>query len=222
MPDALADRLQPASRLFPFALIPAAGRSRRMGVPKLLLDLGGQTVIARLLAALERAGVVNRLVVIGPEDAELRAEIARSGGRAIVAATPPPEMLMSIKLGLWAVTDDLSTNREAAVPDAAWLLIPADHPVIDVETIQRLLEAAVENPGRIIVPTYNGRRGHPTVFAWKHATDIDRVPPGLGFNWIVKQHAADVLEIAVPSSGVLVDLDTPEDYERLRALWQHE
>jgi len=189
-------------------------------MPKLLLDLGGQTVIARLLAALERAGVASRLVVIGPEDTELRAEIERCGGRAIVAATPPPEMLTSIELGLQAVADDLATACEVVEPDAAWFLIPADHPVIDAETIRRLLEAAVENPGRIIVPTYKGRRGHPTVFAWKHATEIDGVPPGVGFNWIVKQHAADVLEIAVPSAGVLVDLDTPEDYERLRSLWR--
>jgi len=190
-----------------------------MGMPKLLLDLGGQTVIARLLAALDRAGVVSRLVVIGPEDAKLRDEIERSGGRAIVAAAPPPEMLMSIKLGLRAVAADLAKDREVAEPDAAWFLIPADHPVVDAETIQRLLEAAVENPGRIIVPTHKGRRGHPTVFAWKHATEIDGIPPGLGFNWILKQHAAEVVEIAVPSSGVLVDLDTPEDYERLRTLW---
>src|SRR5580704_2609900 len=57
---------------FPFALIPAAGRSRRMGAPKLLLNFGGQTVLARLLAALETAGVGSRFVVVHPEDTEIR------------------------------------------------------------------------------------------------------------------------------------------------------
>jgi molybdenum cofactor cytidylyltransferase len=205
---------------FPFALIPAAGRSRRMGSPKLLLDLAGQTLIARVLAALGRAGLTNRLVVVNSEDDVLKREVERHGGRALVPPTAPPEMRDSVAFGLHAVADDLAASGEAGEPDWPWLLIPADHPVVLAETVQALLEAAGRNPGRIIVPTHRGRRGHPTVFAWKHALEIDQIPAGQGFNWILKQAATDVVEVAVASEGVLIDLDTPDDYDRLRAIWE--
>jgi molybdenum cofactor cytidylyltransferase len=209
-------RLQP----FPFALIPAAGRSRRMGSPKLLLDLAGQTVIARVLAALGRAGLTNRLVVIHPQDDVLKREVESHGGRALVPPTAPPEMRDSVAFGLRAVADDLKARGEPGLPDLPWLLIPADHPVVLTETVQLLLESAGRNPGRIIVPTHRGRRGHPTVFAWRHALEIDQIPAGQGFNWILQHAASDIVEVAVASEGVLIDLDTPADLERLRAIWE--
>jgi molybdenum cofactor cytidylyltransferase len=210
----------PQSRIFPFALVPAAGRSRRMGSPKLLLDLGGQTVIARVLAALRQAGLTNRIVVLPPQDEMLRREIEQQGGRALLPPSPPPEMRDSIAFGLKQVARDIAEGGEEADPRSPWLLIPADHPVVLAETVTILLEAARRNPGRIIVPTHASRRGHPTVFCWKHALEIDQIPADEGFNWILKRNSADVIEVAVASPSVLVDLDTPEEYERLRKLWE--
>jgi molybdenum cofactor cytidylyltransferase len=85
--------------------------------------------------------------------------------------------------------------------------------------VRYLLDAARKEPGKIVVPTHNGRRGHPTVFAWKHAAGIDQIPDGQGPSAILKRHAADVLEVAVSSDSVLLDLDTPSDYEKLCAKW---
>jgi molybdenum cofactor cytidylyltransferase len=209
-----------SSKVFPFALVPAAGRSRRMGAPKLLLNLGGQTVIARVLAALSQAGVAERIVVLHPQDDALRREVERLGGRVLLPPSPPPEMRDSIAFGLRHIAGEIAECGDKADLDSPWLLIPADHPVVLVETVTILLEAARHNPGRILVPTHDGRRGHPTLFCWKHAVEIDQIPEGEGFNWILKLHSADVIEIAVASPSVLVDLDTPEDYERLRKLWE--
>jgi molybdenum cofactor cytidylyltransferase len=191
-----------------------------MGSPKLLLDLAGQTVIARVLAALGQAGLTNRLVVINPQDKSLEREVRLHGGVALLPPTAPPEMRDSVAFGLHAVADDLAASGEAGGPDWPWLLIPADHPVVLAETVQSLLDAAGRNPGRIVVPTHGGRRGHPTVFAWKHALEIDQIPAGEGFNWMLKHAANDVVEVAVASEGVLIDLDTPDDYDRLRAIWE--
>jgi molybdenum cofactor cytidylyltransferase len=208
------------SKIFPFALVPAAGRSRRMGAPKLLLDLGGQTVIARVLAALSQAGLAERIVVLHPQDDALRHEVERQGGRALLPPSPPPEMRDSIAVGLRQMAREIAKRGDKTDLDSPWLLIPADHPVVLAETVTILLEAARRDPGRILVPTHDGRRGHPTLFCWKHALEIDQIPDGEGFNWILKRHSADVIEIAVASPSVLVDLDTPEDYERLRKLWE--
>ncbi|HEX4073659.1 MAG TPA: nucleotidyltransferase family protein [Planctomycetaceae bacterium] len=208
------------SKIFPFALVPAAGRSRRMSAPKLLLDLGGETVIACVLAALNQAGLAERIVVLHPQDDALRREVERQGGLALVPPSPPPEMRDSIAFGLRQVAREIVARGENVDLCSPWLLIPADHPVVLADTVTTLLEAARRNSGRIVVPTHDGRRGHPTLFCWKHALEIDQIPEGEGFNWILKRHAADVIEVAVASPSVLVDLDTPEDYERLRKLWE--
>lgn len=208
----------PQTQIFPFALIPAAGRSRRMGLPKLLLDMGGQTVIARVLTSLRQAGLANRMVVLHPQDILLKQEVELHGGRALVASVAPPEMRDSIAFGLGQVARQLAARGESADPNSPWVLIPADHPVLMVETVRVLLDTVARNPGRIIVPTHAGRRGHPTVLAWKHALEIDRIPDGQGFNWLINRDAADVVEVALSTPTVLFDLDTPEDYERLRQL----
>jgi molybdenum cofactor cytidylyltransferase len=191
-----------------------------MGAPKLLLHVAGQTVIARVLAALDQAGLTNRLVVIHPQDDALKREVERHGGRALVPTTAPPEMRDSIAFGLRQMARDLEARGASADPDSPWLLIPADHPVVMPQTVSVLLDAAMRNPGRIVVPTHGRRRGHPTVFRWKHALQIDHVPTGQGFNWILKGEAADVVEVAVATPSVLIDLDTPDDYERLRKAWE--
>jgi len=191
-----------------------------MGTPKLLLDVGGQTVLARLLAGLENAGVCSRWVVVHPDDAEIRAEVERHGGSALVPDAPPPDMRASTSYGLAVLKRRFQDRGEVQPPDAPWLLVPADHPVLLAEIVTALLEAARVNPGRILIPTYRGRPGHPTVFAWRHALEVDQIPPDKGFNWIVQRHAAEVIHVPVENEGVVLDLDTPEDYERVKAIWR--
>ena len=155
--------------IFPFALIPAAGRSRRMGSPKLLLDVNGKTVISRVLTALGEAGVLNRLVVLHLDDELLKQEVERSGGRVLLPPTPPPEMRDSIRFGLQSVTERLLATGELINADSPWLLVPADHPVLEPQTVSTLLEAAATNPGRIVVPTHAGRRGHEGSSGWERS-----------------------------------------------------
>jgi len=206
--------------IFPFALIPAAGRSRRMGSPKLLLDVNGKTVISRVLTALGESGISNRLVVLHPDDKLMKQEVERSGGRALLPPKPPPEMRDSIQFGLQSVAEQLLVVGDSINLDRSWLLVPADHPVLEPQTVSTLLDAAAMHPGRIIVPTHAGRRGHPTVFAWRHALQIDQIPTGLGFNWILESEPGDIVAVEFASPSVLVDLDTPEDYERLLETWK--
>ena len=98
-----------ASRLF--ALIPAAGRSRRMGSPKLLLPWGGTTVIEHLLATLARPEICAVFVVVRPTDFILRATLARTAAIVIAADQDPPDMRDSVELGLTAIQDRLQGHR---------------------------------------------------------------------------------------------------------------
>jgi molybdenum cofactor cytidylyltransferase len=191
-------------------LIPAAGHSRRMGRPKLALPLRGRTVLEHVVAALVEAGVAPVLVVLGPHVVAL-AGAARSAGAAVLELPEAtPDMRATVERGLaWL--------EEAVRPGPAdeWLLVPGDHPTLQAEVARGLI-AAPRQPGRsIVVPTWQGRRGHPTLIGWGHVWGIRAHPSGEGLNAYLRGQAALTVEVPAASAAVVEDLDTPEDYERL-------
>jgi CTP:molybdopterin cytidylyltransferase MocA len=194
------------------ALIPAAGHSTRMGRPKLSLPLAGRTVLDHVLAALREAGVEHTLLVVGPHVADL-GEIARAAGAHVLQlAAETPDMRATVEHGLRRLEEEFHPP-----PTEAWLLVPADHPTLHAEVVRRLDESRHSHPQlSIFVPVFERRRGHPTLFAWTHAAGVLAHPDGQGLNTYVRAHADQVLEVPVSDPDILCDLDTPEDYERLR------
>jgi molybdenum cofactor cytidylyltransferase len=194
-----------------FALIPAGGKSVRMGRPKLSLPLRGRTVLECVIAALREGGVQHVLVVVGPHVAEL-ASLAKSAGASVcLLPAETPDMRATVEMGLTAIE-----QRWRPDADEPWLLVPADHPTLDPQLVGQLLRAYEQRgESSILVPVYEGQRGHPAVLAWQHVAGIRRHPSGEGLNTYVRRHAAVTREIAVSSAAILRDLDTPEDYERL-------
>ncbi|MCA9202986.1 MAG: NTP transferase domain-containing protein, partial [Planctomycetales bacterium] len=117
-----------------FAVVPAAGESRRMGRPKLLLPWGDSTVIQTVLAAWQASRVDRVLVVVRPDDAELAEVCGRAGATVVVPGESPPEMKRSIQLALHEIHD-----RHAPTDADAWLLAPADMPRLSTTIINRLI-----------------------------------------------------------------------------------
>lgn len=233
------------------AIIPAAGLSRRMGQPKLLLPWRGTTVIANLVGELRAAGLSQILVVVRSSDDALASAVSSTGATLIQPPNDPPDMRTSVEIGLkvafgtgdagdlpsaielgatgsasaeFGTTPTLSPGRASgthadsigntAAADA-WLLIPADHPLVSRSTVDALRAAWQPGQRQILIPTHLGQRGHPTLFSTEFAADVSRIPPDCGLNWLVKQHAYLVREVPVTDPGVTVDLDTPEDYQAL-------
>jgi molybdenum cofactor cytidylyltransferase len=194
-----------------FGLIPAAGRSRRMGRPKLALPLAGRTVLEHVVATLCQAGVAPVLVVLPPAGEIDLAPLAESAGaHTLVLTGPTADMRATVEHGLrWL------EERCRPGPADDWLLVPADHPTLDAAVVVGLRRALGASPGKsIAVPTWGGRRGHPALIAWKHVAGIRAHPAEEGLNTYLRRHADETVEVpAAPE--VLEDLDTPEDYERL-------
>ncbi|MHB1423023.1 MAG: nucleotidyltransferase family protein [Gemmataceae bacterium] len=198
-----------------FAVLPAAGKSNRMGRPKLALPLGERTVLEHVFAVLRQAEVEHVVVVIGPHVAELASLADAAGAHVCCLASPSSGMRGTVEYGLrWL------EERFQPRPEDAWLLVPGDHPALDASVVPRL-EAAYTAQSRfsIAIPTHKGRRGHPTLFSWNHVAAIRAYPAELGLNTYVRQFAAETLEVPVDSASVLWDMDTPEDYEWLRQNW---
>jgi molybdenum cofactor cytidylyltransferase len=198
-----------------WGVIPAAGLSRRMGQHKLLLDAGGWTVMHRLVDALLTGGVDGVHVLVREDDRPLHAELAATAACVHTVPSATPDMRSSV--------EQLLTRLAARVdpqPHDAWLLCPADHPVLQADVIRRLLETSATHPGAIVLPTHAGRRGHPTLFPWPLVEAVRRIPPGRGLNWLIAHPPAPIIETPCDDPSVLFDLDTPADYERLQALFR--
>lgn len=196
-----------------FAVIPAAGHSRRMGRPKLLLPLGGTTVIERVLTVLDHPAIAARCVVVRAGDAPLAEAVRNAGGLVLHPPADPPDMRASVSFALEAIQQNFSPRE-----DDGWLLVPADHPVLDRNLIGTLIATWERDRPRILVPRVGDRRGHPTLFRWSLAREVARIPNDLGLNWLLNKHAREVSELPVEGGAALTDLDTPEDYDRLRGL----
>jgi CTP:molybdopterin cytidylyltransferase MocA len=195
------------------AVVPAAGQSTRMGRPKLALPFGGSTVLQLVVAALRGGGADPVLVVVAPHAAELAGLAEAAGASVCRLPAPTADMRATVVCGL-----DWLEARFHPGPDEDLLLCPADHPVLDAEVVRLLRAARAACPDRsLFVPVCGGKRGHPLLLTWRHVPAIRALPAGVGLNAYLRLHVGETLEVPVPGGGVLHDLDTPEDYERLRS-----
>ena len=196
-----------------FAIIPAAGLSRRMGQPKLLMKLGGRTVIERLIDTLAHPEIVETVIVFRKDDVALAEVLQRLKNPALRTVQPdvdPPDMRASVQQGL-----DSITSRHHPHPSDAWLLIPADHPILDSEVLDELIEAWHTTDEDILVPEHAGRSGHPTFFRWSLAARIPSIPADRGLNWLRTAPDLRVRKFPVNSNTILLDMDTPDDYRQI-------
>lgn len=194
-----------------FGLIPAAGKSRRMGQSKLLLPLGESTVLEHALAAVRSAGVDDILVVVAPA-ADLLAQLAGTAGAHVLRlAEDTPDMRATCMHGL-AWIDAHCDPQDAD----GWLLLPADHPTVRPEVVRALLASAREKSDKtIFVPIYQGRRGHPTWLSWRHVAALRALPANQGLNTFIRSRNRETCELPWQDDEILRDLDTPEEYQRL-------
>ncbi|HRX81552.1 MAG TPA: nucleotidyltransferase family protein [Pirellulaceae bacterium] len=190
-----------------FAIVPAAGRSRRMGQDKLLLPWGDATVIESLLASWQSSGVDEIVVVMRQDQTQLPSRCRNA--TIVTPEVAPPEMKDSVLAALKDIRERFSPDERDA-----WLLAPADMPQLDSDVIKRVIAAHDPASPAIIVPTSDGKRGHPVLFPWTLASSVALLTDNEGVNALLDRFP--VRELECISSDIHGDLDTPEDYEQLR------
>ncbi|HUG52983.1 MAG TPA: NTP transferase domain-containing protein [Vicinamibacteria bacterium] len=187
------------------AIVLAAGRGERMGGPKALLAVEGETFLARLARRLRRPGVAGVVAVLGHQAARVARESGLPPGvEVVVNARYMDGMLTSILAGLDAA--------EAAGAGAV-LLHPVDHPLVEPETIDRVV-AALREGAPIAVPSHGGRRGHPGGFARATWDALRAAPAERGARAVLGQHPEWVRHVE-GGPGCRAGVNTPEDYRRL-------
>lgn len=196
-------------------VILAAGRSERMGEPKPLLRLGGKTLLQRVLEAAFAAGVDRSVVVLGVHHgAEVRAaHEPLADFRPVLWARnddPASEQLESLKIGLRALEHE---------PPRAWFLHPVDCPLVraaDYRLLMDAIRAETEVPESVFVPSHARRRGHPLLCRWELTPEFLALPPGATARTVIERQPIRYVPTSNP--GVLEDVDTPSDYEKLKRL----
>jgi molybdenum cofactor cytidylyltransferase len=185
-------------------IILAAGESRRMGYPKPLLQIAGQTFIERIAMSMLR--VVPRLVIVlGAHSDRVRAAIPRDARIAIVENPNYARgQLSSLKVGLLAIQ-----------PDAVAALVHlGDHPMVKVETFQAIVDTYNEAKKPIVVARHNGHRGHPVIFDRTTFTELESAPDEEGARHVVNADPSRLAYIDLNDPGINLDLDTPSDLAR--------
>jgi molybdenum cofactor cytidylyltransferase len=209
--DPMQNLAQQLSKTGVTAIVLAAGMARRMGGLKQTLDLGGQPSILHVVRRLIDSTMVEHILVItGHLANQVQAALQSQPVQTIYNKDyEAGEMLSSLQTGLNALPE--STQ---------WIVIAfADQPSVTPATIRHLLQLAKSSDAPIILPLYGGKRGHPVVISRTLVPEILALPHHETLKLVVHRHMSETLQVLVDDPTVLDDLDTPEDYQRLRQNW---
>ncbi len=174
-----------------------------MGRTKQLLPLGDKPVIRHCVDALLAAGVPDIVVVTGGETDAIADALHGLPVTLAVNGVQESDMAESARVGL-----------KSCDPHSSGVLIClSDHPLVAPSTLSALVRAHERSPDRIIVPCSGGHRGHPSLFPLSVARELFL---GGTLRDIVRKDGQRVMLMNTDDEGVLLDLDTPEDYEHLK------
>jgi len=182
------------------AIILAAGKSTRMGQPKMLMPWGETTVLGQVLSILHVAGIeditlVTNSNIAGQVSFEAQTVLNDGGG-----------MLLSLQRGLHAQ----SQNAEAA------LVCLGDQPQIEAGSVRSVCDAFESGRSNLVVPSYQMRRGHPWLIARPLWGEILGMDESRSMRDFLNGHSAEIQYVEIDSPAILQDLDTPADYEKYK------
>jgi molybdenum cofactor cytidylyltransferase len=188
----------------------AAGESRRMGRLKALLPFGPHTVIEHVLQPLLQADLAAVVVVLGHRADEIAAVLQHVPVRLLHNPQYQRGMTTSVQVALREVTP---------LPDA-YLLALVDQPHVSLGLVQQLLATFAQTHKGLVIPTYDGKRGHPILLASTYRDEVLALGPDQGLNIVTRGHLDDTLEVPVTTDDILRDMDYPEEYAAELQRWQ--
>jgi len=188
------------------AVVLSAGESSRMGRPKALLPIDGQTFIERIVAALKQSGIERIFVVLGFNAEEMRREIEHLPVEILINQAYQQGQLSSLQVALRRLNSEEDCD--------AILVHLVDHPYLSAAVVNRMIDRYRESKNCIVIPKYRGKRGHPVLFDRTLFSELLSAPLDQGAKAVVNAHPDQTLEIDTEEVGVTLDIDTPELYRQ--------
>ncbi len=186
-----------------YAVVLAAGESRRMGEAKQLLPFGGKTVLQTVVDRLLLTRADGVLVVLGCKQEEIRQTILDRDIRIVLNPDYREGMFSSVRSGISALPHDAT----------AFVICLGDQPWVDPDVVDRLIQVHLKSGRGIVIPTCNGKRGHPTLISIHYRDEILGLSEEHGLKPLTRGHPEDTAEEETGASEILEDIDTPQDYQ---------
>jgi molybdenum cofactor cytidylyltransferase len=187
------------------AVILSAGASSRMGRPKALLPYREGTFLEHLIEVTRHPRIGATRIVLGAGAEAIRTTAKLDPSIVVLNTEWEQGQLSSIWAGLRSLE---GINTDGIV------LWPIDHPLVSARLVSELVERFYEDKKAIVLPTYNGRRGHPAIFSKELYGELLDAPAEQGARAVVWAHSADILEVPTGEEGVVLNLNDPEMLKR--------
>jgi len=189
------------------AVVLAAGRSSRMGANKLLLKVGDRRVIEHILFSLKP---FETIVVLGHRPDDVKEFVEAFGAKTVYNPDYDEGMTLSFRAGLRALDTDV---------EAVFMAL-SDTFGFSYGLLEEMKGVLIKDPEALIVsPVHQGRRGHPVLFRKPLFDELLGLGEGETMRDVVNRHESQHRYIEA-DIWCTVDLDTPEDYERVKRLWR--
>jgi molybdenum cofactor cytidylyltransferase len=182
------------------AVILSGGASRRMGSPKALVSYQGASFLEHLLSVTRHPAIGARRVVLGPDADAISEQVALTPGEVVVNEDWELGQLSSIHAAL----------RSLPPGTDGMLLCPVDHPLVSAALVNNLIVTFLETRAPVVLPTFEGRRGHPVIFAAAVYEELLRAPLETGARAVVWAHKNEVQEVSTMEEGCVLNLNDPD------------
>jgi CTP:molybdopterin cytidylyltransferase MocA len=173
-----------------------------MGTPKALLDARGKTFLARILDSLREGGAGPVIVVTRSLEDLVAKEAEKLGSEVILNPDPSKGPVSSLQAGIRHLSGDAP----------AVLFAPVDHPLFSPKTVQALIAGFMASNAPLVVPAFEGWRGHPVLFSRSLFPELLEKDLPEGARTVVRRYLRERLQLTVDDPGILADIDTPEEY----------
>ncbi|MGV8905693.1 MAG: DVU_1551 family NTP transferase [Acetobacterium sp.] len=187
------------------AIILAAGLSSRMGEFKALLPFNGIPTLSFIIRTAKLAGIENIIVVTGHNADQLQFIIQKEKATQAYNNRYQEGMFTSVQAGVAALNSETD----------AFFLLPVDYPLIPAKVLMDLMKLSNEKPDSFFVPCFNGKKGHPPIFPMSMAKTILNSDGEGGLKAITRGHEDQMVKVETEFEAVVMDMDTPQDYQEL-------
>ena len=187
-----------------WGIILAAGESKRMGTPKMLMPFKGKTIIENVIDTVISSGVDKTLLVLGSGSGEIQKIVDHLPVKCCYNDNYKQGMLSSVKCGFRNLPD---------IFDAA-LIFLGDQPMVERSVINCVIDAYRKSGKGIVMPVTGNKRGHPLMIDSKYRNEVECLEEGEGLRALAQNFSDDVFEIEVNTLSILKDIDTIDDYKK--------
>jgi molybdenum cofactor cytidylyltransferase len=186
------------------AIILAAGESRRMKSPKMLLPFQGKTIIEKVIETVISSKVRDVIVVLGAVKEKMIGLIEKYPVTICHNENYTEGMISSVKCGI----------RYLAPGTDAVIVFLGDQPMIPSEVIDKVIDSFRNTKKGLVLPVFEGKRGHPLLISSSFLTEIENIGNETGLRQLLIKFPKDIFEVESKNSAILKDIDTEEDYHQ--------